>query len=87
MKLNEILDPLIEGSFDDMVNQLGNVPKKGPGRWPKSDEKKTTGSNYSGERQHERDYYGNNVGTPVKRKKSLDQLKGPGPSRIKKVKE
>jgi len=62
--------PLAEGPFDDMVNQLSNVPKKGPGRWPGSKDKKPAGSNYSGE-------LAKPGVRPVKRSKDLDQLKYP----------
>lgn len=86
MRLNEFSNklPVAEASpFDSMVDQLGNAPKKGPGRWP--DKTDTPGKNYSGDKANDRNSYGRGVGTSPGRKKDLDQLKGPGPSRIKKV--
>lgn len=88
MRLDEIsksCSPLAEGPFDDIVSQLSKVPKKGPGRWP--NKKDTSGTNYSGDKANDRNGYGHGVGKAPVRKKELDQLKGPGPSRIKKTRE
>jgi hypothetical protein len=80
-------DPLAEGPFDDMVNDLTNSPKKGPGRWPGAKEKKHPGVPYSGDRANDRNDLGGSLGPSVKRSKELGQLNGPSPSRIKRVKE
>ena len=47
-----------EDPFDNMVSDLNNAPKKGPGRWPGSKEKKQPGTNYSGDKANDRNGYG-----------------------------